>query len=116
SYFVNDVEVLHVAHVNVDPADVVEGAAGLLDRGFEVLADLARLRLDVADTGDAAVGPARGHARNEHQFARGNADRVREMTARLAKLFGDDLLFAHRVSGRIAIRFIYSAASRSGRG
>src|SRR5262249_51291299 len=91
SYFMNQVEVLHVAHVNVDPADVVEGAAGLLDRGLEVLADLARLRLDVADTGDAAVGPARGHARNEHKFARGNADRVREMTARLANLFGDDL-------------------------
>src|SRR5215471_818221 len=56
SYFMYDVEVLHVAHVDVDPADVVEGAAGLLYCGFKILADLARLRLDVAYSGDGAVG------------------------------------------------------------
>src|SRR5262249_9401383 len=79
--FMNEVEVLHVAHVNVDPADVVEGAARLLDRRLQVLAHLARLRLDVADARDGAIGAARGHAGDEHQLPRSGADRVREMAA-----------------------------------
>ena len=33
------------------------------------------------------------------QLAGGNADRVREMTARLAQILGDDLLFAHENPG-----------------
>jgi hypothetical protein len=56
---------LHVAHVDVDPADVVDAAAGFLDRRLEVLADLPRLRLDVADAGNRAVGPPRRHAGDE---------------------------------------------------
>ena len=43
-------------HVDVDAADVVHRAAGGLDRGLEVFAHLAGLRLDVADAGDRAVG------------------------------------------------------------
>ena len=86
-HFVDLVEVLHVAHVDVDPADVVHGAAGLLDRGLEVLADLPRLRLDIADAGNRAVGPPRRHAGNEHQAAaRLDHGRVGEMPARLADL------------------------------
>src|SRR5690349_19572959 len=48
-HFVDLVEMLHVADVDVDPADVVHSAAGLLDRGLEILADLPRLHLDIAD-------------------------------------------------------------------
>ena len=56
AHFVDLLEVLHVAHVDVDAADVVHGAAGRLDRGLDVLANLLGLRLDVADAGDGAVG------------------------------------------------------------
>src|SRR5262245_24278440 len=70
-HFVDGVEVLHVAHVDIDPADVVHAAAGLLDRRLEVLADLPRLRFDIADAGDAAVGPPGGHAGDEDQPAAG---------------------------------------------
>ncbi len=59
AHFVDRGELLHVADVDVDPADVVHRAAGRLDRGLEVLADLAGLRLDVADPGHRAVGRAR---------------------------------------------------------
>src|SRR4051794_38901693 len=59
--FVDLVEMLHVAHVDIDPTDVVHGAAGLLDRGLEILAPLPRLHFDIADTGDRAIGPPRRH-------------------------------------------------------
>src|SRR5262249_4420780 len=92
-HFVDRVEVLHVAHIDVDAHDVVEGAAGLLDRGFQVLADLAGLRLDIADAGDAALGAARRHAGEEHEpTARLGHDGVRKMPARLAQFARYDLL------------------------
>ena len=93
-HFVDQVEVLHVADIDVDAADVVERAAGLLDGRLEVLADLPGLRFDVADAGDRAVGAARRHARDEHQgAARRDRGGVREMSAGLADLAGDDLFF-----------------------
>ena len=92
----NQIEVFHVAHIDVDPADVVHGAAGLFDRGLDVVADLPRLRLDIADAGDGAVGAARGHAGDEDQAAaRGGHGRVGEMTARLAEFRRDDLRLRH---------------------
>ena len=42
-------EVLHVAHVDVDAADIVKRAACRLHRRLDVLADLSGLRRDVAD-------------------------------------------------------------------
>src|SRR5262249_10883665 len=39
-HFVDLLEMLHVADVDVDPADVVHVAAGLLDRGLQILAHL----------------------------------------------------------------------------
>src|SRR4051794_5291503 len=59
--FVDLVEMLHVADVDIDRADIVHRAAGLLDRGLEILADLPRLHLDIADAGNRAVGPPRRH-------------------------------------------------------
>src|SRR5262249_7208157 len=59
-HFVDLLEVLHVADVDVDPADVVHAAAGLLDRGLQVFADLAGLRSPVAaalPSGRRAVMP-----------------------------------------------------------
>src|SRR5262249_58597492 len=56
-------------------------AARLLDRRLEVLANLARLRLDVADPGDGAVGAARRHPGDEHELP-GGADRVGEEIGR----------------------------------
>jgi hypothetical protein len=101
-HFMNHIEVLHVAHVDVHSADVVERSTRFLDRGLEVLAHLAGLRLDVADAGDRAVGATRGHARDEHQFAGGSdCGRVGEMAARLAKLLRNDLLFGHGAPVRI---------------
>ena len=88
---------LHIAHMDIDPADVGERAAGGLDRGFDVLADLASLRLDIADAGDAAVGAARHHAGDEHQpAARLDDDPLREMAARLGESGRDDRLTWHR--------------------
>ena len=40
---------LHVANINVDSADIVERAACGLDAGFDVLADLPRLSVDIAN-------------------------------------------------------------------
>ena len=49
AHFVYGVEVLHVAHVDVDTADIRHGSAGLLDRCLEVFADLPGLLCDIAD-------------------------------------------------------------------
>jgi hypothetical protein len=96
---VDGIEVLHVAHVDVDPADVVHVAASLLDRRLEILADLARLRFDITDAGDAAVGPSRRHAGDEdHPAARLDHGRVREMAGRLADLRRGNLLLRHAFS------------------
>src|SRR5262245_60981227 len=54
AHLMDGVEVLHVAHINVDAADVVERAAGAFDRRLHVLTHLARLLGDVADAGNAA--------------------------------------------------------------
>src|SRR5438067_930655 len=95
-HIVDLLEMLHVAHVNVDPADVVHAAARLLDRRLEILADLARLRLDVADPGNGAVGAPRGHAGDEDQPpARLDHRGMREMAARLADFRRTDLLLGH---------------------
>src|SRR5262249_58958343 len=91
-YFMDLLEVLHVADVDVDPADVVHAAASLLDRGLQILADLAGLRFDVADACDRAVGPPPGHAGNEDDAAaRRDPRRLREMARRLADFFRADL-------------------------
>ena len=95
-HFVDLLEVLHVAHVDVDPADVVHGAAGRLDGSLHVLADLMGLRLDVADAGDGAVRPPRRHAGDEHDPApRLGHGRLGKMAVRLADFLGADLLFGH---------------------
>jgi len=87
-HFVNAIEVLHVAHIDIDPADVVHGPAGLLNGGFDVFADLSGLRLDIADAGNAAVGATRSHAGNENQpAARFGRDGLRKMSAGLANFF-----------------------------
>src|SRR5579862_7805152 len=94
---------LHVAHIDVDPADIVHGTAGLFDRGLDVVADLPRLRLDIADAGDAAVGAPRGHAGDEDEAAaRGHHGGVGKMPARLAKLWRDDLGLRHGFSRCVA--------------
>ena len=46
--------VLHVADVDIDAADVLQRAARGLHGGFQVLADLAGLCLDVAAADDLA--------------------------------------------------------------
>ena len=53
--------------------------------GFDVLADLSGLRLDIANAGNAAVGATRGHARNKNQSAaRFDHSGLGEMSAWLA--------------------------------
>src|SRR5580658_9776105 len=42
AHFVDRVEVLHVADIDIDAADIVHGAAGLFDGGLQILAHLAR--------------------------------------------------------------------------
>jgi hypothetical protein len=82
---VNAIKVLHVAHVHIDPADIIHAAACLLDGGFDVLAHLSRLRFDIADTRDGAVRAPRRHAGNKNETAtRGRRGCVRKMPARLA--------------------------------
>src|SRR5450759_1396825 len=61
-HFVDRLEVLHVADVHVDAANVVERAAGGLDRSLHVLANLPGLFGDISDAGNAAVSPASRHA------------------------------------------------------
>jgi len=39
-HFVDLLEMLHVADIDVDAADIVHGAAGLFDRGLQILAHL----------------------------------------------------------------------------
>src|SRR3954471_10669791 len=96
AHLVDRVEVLHVAYIYVDAADVVQAAAGRFHGALQVLAYLARLRLDVADAGDGPVGAARGHAGEEHDPAlRLDLDRLREVTAWSAQLGAPDLSFAH---------------------
>src|SRR5215831_9719900 len=98
-HFVDLLEMLHVADVDVDAADVVHAAAGLLDRGLQILADLARLRFDVADAGDRAIGPPRGHAGNEDDAAaRLDHGRVGKMAGRLADFRRCDLLLGHALA------------------
>src|SRR3984885_11609354 len=90
----NDVEMLHIANVDIDAADVIEGTTRLLHRRFHILAHLARLDLDIAETGNRAVWHARRHARNEDQLAlRGDRGRLGKMAVRLAKFAGGNLLF-----------------------
>src|SRR5262249_11002946 len=90
------VEVFHIADVDIDAADVVDGAAGGLDSGLEILADLAGLGFDVADTGNRSVGPSRGPSRNEDQTASGlHHCCLREMAAWLPDPVATDLLLRH---------------------
>jgi hypothetical protein len=78
---------LHVADVDVNAADVVHAAAGLLDRGLQIFADLAGLRFDIADARDRAIRPPRGHAGNENDAAaRLDHGRMGKMAGRLADL------------------------------
>src|SRR5204863_4013604 len=92
----DSLELLHVADIDIDPADVVHRAARGFDRGFDVLADLPGLGLDIADSGDRAVGPARGHPGDEDEPApRLDRGRVRKDAARLAQFVGTDLLLRH---------------------
>ena len=90
---------LHVAHVDIDAADVVHGAAGLFDRGLQILAHLTGLRFDIADAGNRSVRPARGHAGNEYQPpARLDHGRMGKVTGRLADLRRGDLLLGHALA------------------
>jgi hypothetical protein len=61
------VEVLHIADVDINAADIVHGSASGFDCGLEIFADLAGLRFDVADPRNRSIGLARGHSGNEDQ-------------------------------------------------
>src|SRR6516162_6840924 len=69
AHFVDGFEMLHVAHVDVHAADIIERSAGSLDRRLDVLADLPSLCGDVAYAGDASIGSPRGHPRDEDKPA-----------------------------------------------
>src|SRR5262249_24954474 len=95
-YFVDLLEMLHVADVDVDAADVVHAAGGLFDRRLQILAHLTGLRFDIADAGNRSVCPARGHAGNEYQPpARLDPRRMGKVTGWLADLRRGDLLLGH---------------------
>src|SRR4029453_18783117 len=95
-HFVDLLEVLHVADVDVDPADVVHAAAGLLARGLQVFADLAGLRFDVADARDRAIRLPRSHAGDENDAAaRLDHGRMGKMAGRLTDFGRGDLLLGH---------------------
>src|SRR5215211_6492827 len=96
SNLVDRLEVLHVADVNVDTTHVAERASGSFHRRLDILADLARLLRDVADTGDAAVRLARRHPRNEDQLSRRfDHGRMGEDAARLPQFRAGDLGLSH---------------------
>src|SRR3954462_1483134 len=96
AHLVDRVEVLPVSYIYVDAAGVVQAAAGRFHRALQVLAYLARLRVDVADSSDGPVGAARGHAGEEPDPAlRLDLDRLREVAARSTQLGAPDLAFAH---------------------
>src|SRR5690242_16181725 len=89
-------QVLHIAHVDIDAADIGERATSGFDSRLDVLANLARLRLDIANARDRSVGPLRDHARDEHELSgRLYRDRLCEMSARLRCLVGHDRLSCH---------------------
>src|SRR5262245_50866231 len=90
------VEVLHVADIDINPADVVRGSAGGLDRAFQVFAHLSRLRADITHTRDAAINAPCRHSGDEQQPSRRlNRSGVREDTARLTQLWTCDLGLGH---------------------
>jgi hypothetical protein len=62
-------QVLHIAHVDIDAADIGERATSRFDSRLDVLANLARLRLDIANARDRSVWPLRDHARDEHELS-----------------------------------------------
>src|SRR5262249_52177116 len=87
THFVNGLEVLHVAHIHVHPAHIVERASGSLNGRLDVFAHLPRLFADVADPRNAAVRLARGHAGDEDNPSRRlHRGRMREDAIRLAQL------------------------------
>src|SRR5215510_2088450 len=87
AHFVDGLEVLHVAHIHVHPAHVVERASSRLNGRLDVLAHLPRLLADVADPRNAAVRLARRHARDEdNPSCRLHRGSMREDAARLAQL------------------------------
>jgi len=89
-------EVLHVPHIDVDAADIVQRAAGFLDRRLEIFADLPGLLFDIADPGNGPVGPPRGHAGQEHQPSPGfDRSGLREVAVRLAKFCAGDFCLGH---------------------
>src|SRR5215831_5582314 len=98
-HFVDLLEMLHVADVDVDAADVVHAAAGLFDRGLQILADLPGLRFDVADPRDRAIRPPRGHAGDENdETACLDHGRMGKMAGRLADFRRRDLLLGHALA------------------
>src|SRR5262245_11645977 len=98
TYLMDRVEVLHVADIDIDPADVVEGSARGLDGAFQVFADLSGLRGDIAQAGDAAVHTPCCHSGDEHEPS-GRLDHcgMREDAARLPQLGTRDLALRHAV-------------------
>ena len=66
---VDVVEHRHVGDVDVDANQVREGATRRLDATLQVLADLARLRTDVADANQLTVGIARQQSGNVQEVA-----------------------------------------------
>src|SRR5688572_26184992 len=103
---VDRLEVLHVAHIDVDAADMIERAACGLDRGLDVLANLPGLHGDVADSGDQTVRAARRHAGDEDQPAlRLDHGGLREVADRLAQLVARYFKLGHVLTpGWIAFR------------
>jgi hypothetical protein len=64
---IDSVEVLHVADMHVDAANVVKRSARSFDRGFQVLANLPGLFGDIANAGNAAVEASGRHSGQEHK-------------------------------------------------
>src|SRR5690348_9733477 len=87
---------LHVADKDIDAADIVHRAARGLDSGFQILANLPRLGLGIADADNGAVLAARQHAGDEEDAPlRLHHRRLREMAARACDPVGRDLLLGH---------------------
>ena len=61
-HFVNLIEVLHVADIDIYATDVVHGTARVFDCGLDIFAQLSRLGLDIADAGNGTIYPTRSHS------------------------------------------------------
>src|SRR5262245_56302267 len=112
------VEVLHVANIDIDPADVVEGSARGFDGTFQVFANLSGLHADVAQPSDSAVDTPCRHSGDEHKPSR-RLDHcgMREDAARLPQLGTRDLALRHAVfpSSIVAAPAPSSASTEIGR-